>query len=271
MLAHDSQLTIELYNMRIAFLVGKFPVISQTFIINQIIGLIDYGYEVDIYALEGASFETKVHPQVIEYKLLDRTYYSVFPPDNPIFRFFVGFKLVLKYIFRYPNAVLSTLNILRYGRQAITLRPLFAAIPFLPNKSYDIVHCQFGMYANSGMILREMGILKGVLISTFRGFDISEYPFRYGLDVYKKLFEEGDFFLTNCNFFRQRLIELGCQPAHTRVHFSSIDCQQFEYQPRHHKPDEPIKIVTVGRFVEKKGIEYGIRAMALTPLYPSQY
>ena len=34
--------------MKIAFIVGKFPVLSQTFILNQITGLIDRGHEVDI-------------------------------------------------------------------------------------------------------------------------------------------------------------------------------------------------------------------------------
>ena len=41
--------------MKIAFLVGKFPVLSQPFIINQLTGLLDSGHDVDIYALEGPS------------------------------------------------------------------------------------------------------------------------------------------------------------------------------------------------------------------------
>ena len=36
--------------MRIAFVLGIFPALSETFILNQITGLIDCGDEVDIYA-----------------------------------------------------------------------------------------------------------------------------------------------------------------------------------------------------------------------------
>ena len=36
--------------MKIAFIVGEFPILSETFILNQITGLIARGHEVDIYA-----------------------------------------------------------------------------------------------------------------------------------------------------------------------------------------------------------------------------
>ena len=35
--------------MRIAFLVNNFPMLSETFVLNQITGLLDRGHEVDIY------------------------------------------------------------------------------------------------------------------------------------------------------------------------------------------------------------------------------
>ena len=36
--------------MRIAFIVWHFPVLSETFILNQVTGLLDLGHEVDIFA-----------------------------------------------------------------------------------------------------------------------------------------------------------------------------------------------------------------------------
>ena len=36
--------------MKIAFIVTFFPALSETFILNQITGLIERGHEVDIYA-----------------------------------------------------------------------------------------------------------------------------------------------------------------------------------------------------------------------------
>lgn len=36
--------------MRIAFVVSHFPSLSETFILNQIAGLLDRGHEVDVYS-----------------------------------------------------------------------------------------------------------------------------------------------------------------------------------------------------------------------------
>ncbi|MEM9507014.1 MAG: colanic acid biosynthesis glycosyltransferase WcaL, partial [Cyanobacteria bacterium P01_E01_bin.35] len=60
--------------MNIAFIVGKFPSVSETFILNQITGLIDRGHQVDIYAEKPESLTT-VHKQIHTYQLLTNTYY----------------------------------------------------------------------------------------------------------------------------------------------------------------------------------------------------
>lgn len=36
--------------MQIAFIVGHFPRLSETFILNQVTGLIDRGHQVDIFS-----------------------------------------------------------------------------------------------------------------------------------------------------------------------------------------------------------------------------
>ncbi len=41
--------------MRIAFVLGEFPTVSQTFILNQITGLLAQNHEVHIYALQRRS------------------------------------------------------------------------------------------------------------------------------------------------------------------------------------------------------------------------
>ena len=68
-----------------------------------------------------------------------------------------------------------------------------------------------------GHRFRACGILHGQLVTTFRGFDISRYVRDNGPDVYRRLFDEGDHFLTNCDFFRRRLVELGCAPERLSV------------------------------------------------------
>lgn len=261
--------------MKIAFIVGRFPVLSEAFILNQIAGLLDRGHQVDIYALEGYSGETKVHPIVDKYNLLERSHYVPSVPDNFVSRCFKAVQLLLTQGSQNPLAVLRSLNF-KYGKQAASLRLFYGAIAFLGQPEYDIVHCQFGIYGMQGkypedagvLAIRSLGLLRGKLIVGFRGWDISWYVKQKGEAVYQELFEKADFFVTNCNFFRDRAIEIGCKPDKIAVVGSGIDCDKFVYQPRYLPDDGTIRVATTGRLIEKKGIEYAIRAVAMVAKYP---
>lgn len=85
---------------------------------------------------------------------------------------------------------------------------------------------------------------------------------KQGQTIYTELFGTGDFFLANCDFFRQRVVKLGCDPNKIVVHRSGLDCSKFIFIPRYPQPDGQVRIATTGRLVEKKGIEYAIRAIA---------
>jgi colanic acid/amylovoran biosynthesis glycosyltransferase len=64
--------------MRIAFLLNEFPKPSETFVVNQIIGLIERGHMVDIFTRYRKS-DDPVDPQVKQYQLIDRTQYLDIP------------------------------------------------------------------------------------------------------------------------------------------------------------------------------------------------
>ncbi|MGK7928565.1 MAG: glycosyltransferase [Spirulina sp.] len=257
--------------MKIAFLVGKFPVLSESFILNQIAGLLDRGHEVDIYALDGpADHLSKVHPIVKKYNLIDRTYYSPVPPAKTSNLTLENNPFLQANFARNPQACRDLIDISKHGKRAKNFKLLYKAIPLLDGKSYDIIHCQFGSVGLMGLLFRNLGLLRGKLIVIFRGSDISKYLQKWGDRVYDRLFREGDFFLTNCEFFRQRAIKLGCKPDKIVILGSGIDCRKFAFTPRHFPDDGKVKIATTGRLVEKKGIEYGIRAIAsLADTYPN--
>ena len=67
--------------LRIAIFVGSFPVVSETFILHQITGLLDRGHEVDIYADTRAEPSSVVQAEVERYQLLDRTIFMDMPPE----------------------------------------------------------------------------------------------------------------------------------------------------------------------------------------------
>jgi colanic acid/amylovoran biosynthesis glycosyltransferase len=247
--------------MKIAFIVHKFPVISETFILNQITGLICRGHEVHIYGYSPDD-TAKFHPDVEKYDLLKYTFYAPNIPHNKLWRLIKGLWLIITNFYKAPLVILRSLNFFKYHNHAASLRILYSIIPMLDAEPYDIIHCQFGIQGNEGMIYREIGAIKGKLITSFRGYDISWYVKEYGEKVYNKLFVKGDFFLANCEFFRQRAIQLGCDEKKIIVHGSGIDCSRFSFRARQPLADGKILIATTGRLIEKKGIEYAIRAVA---------
>ncbi|WP_017318086.1 colanic acid biosynthesis glycosyltransferase WcaL [Mastigocladopsis repens] len=250
--------------MKIAFIVWRFPVLSEAFILNQITGLIDRGHEVHIHPVNGVPAKNpgKAHPVIEEYNLLKRTYYPPTRPENDLLRLLKGLGLVLTNIDKGSLRTLQFLNPWKYGPEVATLKSFYRTVPLLKDGSYDIIHCQFGTLAPIALAFRNAGILKGKLITTFRGIDISKYVQEQGEHFYDQLFEEGEFFLANCEFFRDRAVALGCNPQKIVVHGSGIDCSKFVFKPRHFPEDGRVRIATTGRLVEKKGIEYAIRAVA---------
>jgi colanic acid/amylovoran biosynthesis glycosyltransferase len=60
----------------------------------------------------------------------------------------------------------------------------------------------------------------------------------------------------------ERLLEAGCDRSKVVVLHSGIDCARFQYIERHHRKGEAMRIVTIGRLTEKKGIAFAIQAVA---------
>ncbi len=246
--------------MKIAFIVNEFPSLSQTFVLNQITGLIDRGHGVDIFT-EIARSDPEIHEEVKRYNLLERTSYLNNIPKNIFYRIFEGLIYVVKFLPKYPLAILRSLNIFKYGRRAANLELFYQIIPFLEKGPYDITHCQLGMLGPKALLLKRMGAITGKFVTSFRGYDISRY-LHNNSGIYDELFREGDLFFPVCQYFKQRLIEEGCDEKKIMVHHSGIDCEKFKYSNRRRPKGESTKLLTIARLVEKKGVAYAIEAVA---------
>ncbi|GAB4366804.1 MAG: colanic acid biosynthesis glycosyltransferase WcaL [Elainellaceae cyanobacterium] len=248
--------------MRVAFLVGKFPNLSETFILNQIIGLIKQGHEVDIFADEPADI-SKVHPDVDAYNLIQRTHYFGMPNDQRASQL-NGIKLSLLNFSRHPNLVLQSWNKAKHDPGNLFLRSMLPhmIVPFLSRPPYDIIHCHFGQNGLRGLMLKQVGAVKGKLVTTFYGYDISQYIQQYGKEVYQQFFAEADLFCAISEHMKHQLIELGCDPNKIAIQRLGIDCEKFTFVPRSLGSNQRVQLLSICRLVEKKGAEYAIRAIA---------
>ena len=249
--------------MRVAFIVGQFPALSETFILRQITGLLDRGHDVEIFA-RSAGKDSISHRDIEKYGLLRRTCYlnTYASSPNRILRLAKRVGLLMANFHKSPAAVLRTFNVMRFGRSALSLGVFRAITPFLGKRPYDIVHCQFGTLGNLGILLKDTGLLRGKLVTSFRGYDISSYTQRHGEHIYRDLFSKGDLFLCVSEHIKAKLVRLGCDPRKLIVHRSGAEIKKSDLPRSGPKTDRKIRIVTVARLVEKKGVEYGIQAIA---------
>lgn len=82
----------------------------------------------------------------------------------------------------------------------------------------------------------------------------------YALSM-QRLLKSVTLFLAASTDLKEKFIEFGCPADKIRIHRLGIDLESFQSRLRT-KNNEPITVLMVGRLVEKKGFEYGIRAFA---------
>lgn len=257
--------------MRVAFLLSEFPVLSETFILSQITGLIRRGCEVDVFA-ETIRPLAKAHPDVIKYALLDRAYSLARPAAaNP--RKLTGLAAALKDVARTiplgPRAVARSFDLGRFGADAAKLRIFYRVAAFLRRAPYDLIHCHFGPNGQLACLLKDLGATRAPIVTQFHGYDVSSFIRQNGKQVYRDLFDKGDLFLCVSDRIRARIVDLGCEPTRAVVHRVGVDVDELRFHRTPIDVGGPLRVLTVGRLEEKKGIEYGIRAVnGLRSRYP---
>jgi len=245
--------------MKIAFLVSQFPSVAETFVLNQIVGLINLGHDVQVFT-NGSVKNVKIHDNYQKYELSKRThYYGI--PRNKLVRIVKGVRLIIKYLPSNYGVIFRSLNIHRYGMVSLSLSLLFMTIRLLGKGPFDIIHSQFGTLGLSAVSLNELLPTKCKLVTSIRGYDVTVF-LKKNPRIYNELFREGDLFLPVCEFLRERLIQEGCEEKKIVVHYSGIDCSKFEYVQRQRVFGEPIKVLTIARLIEKKGVAFAIEAVS---------
>jgi colanic acid/amylovoran biosynthesis glycosyltransferase len=240
--------------LRIAVMAHEFPALSETFVLNHVTGLLDLGHDVTVLAT-GPRTDELVQPDFARYRLAECTVYRRMP-KNQALRAALAPILVL----RRPCGEGPPLDFRRYGREATSLSLLYWADRLRRLAPFDIVHCHFGIVGRTAAYLRDLNALKGKLVVTFHGVDVSA---ALGADPtsYDHLFRTGDLFLPISELWRYRLVDHGCPAERTIVHRVGIDAQAFAFRPRDTWV-RPLRVLAVGRLVEKKGFRFALEAVA---------
>jgi colanic acid/amylovoran biosynthesis glycosyltransferase len=245
--------------MNIAVIVGAFPQISETFVLNHIVSLIDAGHKVTIFATHINKDSTQ-HTLVKDYNLINK----VVERPNP----HIGFKRIFKiihYLFRYRNQFTNLINCFNpkyYGSYALKGYFIFEAIPFLkfsPDQ-FDLIHAHFGENGNKLAYLKEIGVISSKLIVSFHGHDVNHKQLVKEQNYYQALQGKADALIFNSKFLLNKfksitVLNIPCYQIPVGIN-PTLFTTKSTFNKQH-----CIRFITVGRLVDCKGNHLVLKAL----------
>lgn len=251
--------------MKICFFLHRFPELSQTFVLNQVLWFLERGHDVEVIAarpgkqghLHGAAADVNDRLTLRHRILYTRM------PESPIARAVSASWPLLRTALMRPAALATALNVRAYGWFALTGSLLHSARPLLDTpRDYDAIVAHFGPEGVVANALRRMKLLSGPLVTFFHGYDLTLAPRRLGHGVYRTLFRDGDRCLAISDHGARILLELGANPARTSIHHMGINVERFRGDRSRRSPGNQLRVLSIGRLVEKKGFAAGLDAIA---------
>nr|WP_111299595.1 glycosyltransferase family 4 protein [Paracoccus saliphilus] len=247
--------------MRVAYVINTYPRPSQTFIRREIRALEAAGLSITRFAMRRDEQKVTSNEDRQEQ---DRTEYIL---DQGPLRMAAA---LLRAVTRHPGSLLTAWRAGRRSgpgrgplRQMIYLAEAAVLATRCRQLAISHVHAHFG--TNSADVARYVGLLEGPGYSvTFHGPEEFDAP--HGLLMADKI-AQSRFVVAVSSFGRSQLSRWTAFPHWDKLHVvhCGIDPAMFAApapMPAGPGPDQPLRLVSVGRFAEQKGQMVLIEAMA---------
>ncbi|KPV96914.1 glycosyltransferase [Pseudoalteromonas sp. P1-8] len=253
--------------VKLAIVVEKFPVLSQSFI-NRLVEELakNTSLAVTIVTIYNVDF-IKLKKQAPNlYSLYSSGQISILS-SNSISKISRGMQLISSIVSYIPLLLLSkefkNRSIFDFSLKLHAKAALMTRL--MKNHEFDVMHGQF-MDLTAYLVLAKTvnPNISKKLFSTGRGVDIS----KYGIVTEKEvdLFENSNAGVEKYFFVSESLkriaVNKGVSESKCFVNYSGLDFNTLpEYNPPSNKSTDSIKLIQVGRLVEKKGILMSLSAI----------
>lgn len=248
--------------MKLAFFVTQYPVPSETFVTDQIAAMMARGHDVTIIT-------AKRREGPLDPRLETATLVALQPLNARRSR-------------AIPRLVMRALRSRYDFRKAVVA--IRAIVQRLPGSAldlaahtdealgrFDAIICHFGTAGVRAEALRRAGVFSGPICTFFHGYDVSKLATvkRY-LPHYRRLFRHTELFLPVSHLWRRRLVQWGAGSDQVIVQRMGVDFDRIAAQALDKPIGQPLRVVSVARLIEKKGIKFaiaGVRAAGIPVEY----
>jgi len=247
--------------LKVTFFLSHFPNYSETFVIQQIVAFIDKGVDVSIISIWPGDTEKK-HEIVEKYNLQEKVRYLL-PSESKSSWKKISARLLKVVSGNKSRALFNSFNQRKYGKHSanLLLPAIIAKNPGVIKSDMFVAH--FGTVGVIANKLRGLGFLQGKIATIFHGLDVSHKKTLSDFKSdYEVLFDEGDLILPISNLWADKIESMGCDKDKIYVSRMGIDISRFSYKEKT-KHTGKIKIISVARLTEKKGLEYAIKACSI--------
>ncbi len=227
--------------MNIHYVNQRFPELSQTFVYDQMRYLRHCGHRVSISCIKMQNKDR----DLIDYDFYDELLHV---PSSGFFQRPVNLFSANKKHRKYSV----------FAKQLVVKFSKSGAIP-------DILVAHFGPNVVLGSYVKKELLnkfnLNIPLVGVFHGYDLSEYLQKHGNQAYQNFEPYIDRFITISDYWRKLLLQIGVPEAHVKTIRLGVRSVDEAVKPT--KTDKIIKILSVGRMVEKKGFDDLISAFSI--------
>jgi colanic acid/amylovoran biosynthesis glycosyltransferase len=251
--------------MRIVLVVSSFPKLSETFIVNKFLGLLDRGWDVHVKCRPSPETEWRHFPGLAQRPDLRRRIHINRALDR---RWLVALKFPFVLLRCLVTNTTGTLSYLYKGCSAFgfdVLRRFYLDAEILALNP-NLLHFEFGSLAAQRMYLKDL--LGCKVIVSFRGYDLN-YVGLEADDYYADVWRQADALHLLGEALWLQAQRRGCPPDKTLALIPpALDSKLFDRDVREHHeavgtPERPFRILSLGRLEWVKGYDYALQAVKL--------
>lgn len=256
---------------KVCFFVREFPVLSQTFVIQQVNGLIAEGHDVSVASMYEGDLNLWDNGLLAKNNLKNKTTFllpSEVRTNNKIKHIVQIILGMIKLLFTRPAAFMFIL--FNAYRIAASGGLLFLNELVSISKDNEAIDNSTSIIAHFG----DIGVLAGLLAKTkafsnniftvFHGYEVSEFKaFKQWKLWYVWLAQHSTKLLPISELWASKLKDLGIASNKIEVVHMGIDLNDFTFEP-HTNHTGTFNLLSVARAVEKKGLAYSLEGAELS-------